>query len=174
MATNNTSFEPAEASEVREQANRPQPKFDAVTTTYETELNFNIVPEIPSIKRSATDNIESSSDFSVDESGELYARDWSSVEVWPAKLIQVDADFVMLECLTDYKENEFTLRQFSRVMLEGIIPFVPNTFVIIKVFSRPGKQVFEYEHDKKLEYSHYFEIPDDPENKEINTGTMLK
>jgi hypothetical protein len=134
------------------------------------DIQTKTVPNITRRTKPSETPFETSPDYEINESGELF-ENWDVTETWPAKLIEVNNDFVLLECLIDYQNKEYSLRQFPRAVMEGKIPFRFGTFVIIKVFMRPGKQVFEYEHDFKAEYKKYFET-DNSDIDSIRIGKL--
>jgi hypothetical protein len=113
-----------------------------------------------------------SSDFAIGSDGNLF-EDWKSIETFPAKLIEVTKDSVLLECLVDSQKGVFEIRKFKRSLLENKIPFKNNTIVEIRIFERPGKFVVEFQHAINIGYEKYFELPNiDVES--IFTGSLLK
>lgn len=114
----------------------------------------------------------STSDFVINAAGE-FKEHWSSTEMIPAKLIEVSPNVVLLECLVDYEQKIYELREFRRSLLEGKIEFSTNAIILIKYFERPGKFVIEFEPGNNLNYEQYF-ITDDTDVDSIQTGGLLR
>lgn len=91
-------------------------------------------------------------------------ENWSVIRTIPAKLIEVTANTVVLDCLDDFTINLHTERSFAKRLLEGYISLTYDMILIISQYERPGKVAFEFEEAKPgHDYSKYFDFPIDDE-----------
>ncbi len=142
------------------------PHSTAITITRGETSNENIVKG-PGYGRL----ISPSSDFVIGSNGDLF-EDWKSTEVIPSKLIEVNKNYILLDCLIDSETGECETRKFKRSFIDGKFPLRGSTIVLIKLFERPGKFVIEFEDGSHKGYERYFDIDEDV--SDIGFGKYLK
>jgi hypothetical protein len=146
----------------------------SVLTNVYPESNFIDTPDFERVvehKDEDSTRIGSSSDFMISRNGNI-VETWSSVELIPAKLIELNRDSVILECLVDVTKKEFELRSFKRSLLEGKVSFAVNKILLIKIFERPGKFVMEFDEGNNMGFEELFEFDEDIAS--IDMGSYLR
>lgn len=79
-----------------------------------------------------------------------------------AKIVEVEANKVILRCLIDEEKKYFQTRRFDKEIFLDVIPLEKNTFVKIDIITSPGKREFIFSHItedllKEFESKNYFE-----------------
>lgn len=119
------------------------------TTTVETEEQFE--EEIKTgqrLKGFRTDNFEI---IGVD--GEF----WPIRKNYYARVIEVNSEFITVDCLVDSINRRFEERNFTKLLFENITDLSVGKYVIIKIFVRQGKSQIIIDDAEKLVNKEIFE-----------------
>ncbi len=114
------------------------------------------------------------SDYTITGDG-FISENWSSTFTIPSNIIEVNNEFVILECLIDYQNKILETRRFKRTLLDGKCRLFPNHIIILKISERPGKIQFEFEDGANFGYEKYFNPSEYlPDASSINTGKLIR
>lgn len=114
------------------------------------------------------------SDYVITGDG-LINENWKSTISIPSQVIEVNNDFVILECLIDYEKKELELRKFKRSLFEDKFLLKSKSIIVLKIFEKPGKLQIEFEDGRNLGLEKYFDENYYLDNLDsVNTGQYIK
>ncbi|GEM_PF-1805783 len=74
------------------------------------------------------------------------------------EIIEIEQDFVLINCLFDQENKVFQIRRFDKTPFEGYINLIVGNFVSIRSITKPGSRLFEF-NNASTELSQYFKKP---------------
>ena len=75
------------------------------------------------------------------------------------EIIEVEQDFVLINCLLDEEKKIFQIRRFDKAPFEGYINIEVGNFISIRSTTKPGSRLFEFSNES-TDLSKYFKKPD--------------
>ena len=82
---------------------------------------------------------------------------WDDCTSIDARIIEIGEEWVRLDCLVDSENQVFQERVFQRGLLEGALPMRVGAYVLIRVFTSPGKIKHTFDDGEKLVRKKFFE-----------------
>lgn len=147
----------------------------SVTKLHQSFLEnlYNIYEENTKQKISKPDPSELS-DYVITSEG-VVNENWTSTVSLPSQIIEVNQDFVILECLIDYEKRILEKRKFKKSILEQKCRLILSNIILLKISEKPGKIQFEFEDAMNLGYDKYFSISEYISDFDsIDTGKFIK
>lgn len=74
------------------------------------------------------------------------------------EIVEVEQDFVLINCLLDQERKIFQVRRFDKTPFEGYINIKVGNFISIRSITKPGSRLFEFNNEPQ-DLSHYFKKP---------------
>lgn len=132
-------------------------KSELDETKFSEYFEYNISPDpllnsevtLEKLNSVATPGTSELSDYTI-TSGGIIEEQWDIIQTIPARLLEVNENHVILECLIDVENKTFQNRKFEKDLLEGIIPLVSFYPLIIRIFKRKGERKFNFIDGKNL------------------------
>jgi hypothetical protein len=81
---------------------------------------------------------QSFSNYTITSDG-LVQETWKTIQHIPSRILEIDDEFVILECLTDPEKKAFQNRKIERSSLAGAVPLNRHQLVMMKISKRPGE-----------------------------------
>ncbi len=66
------------------------------------------------------------------------------VDEFPGEIIEIEKDFVLINCLVDKAHLVFQIRRFDKTPFENYIDLTIGNFVLIRSITKPGSRIFEF------------------------------
>ena len=82
---------------------------------------------------------------------------WDDYTNVDARIVEVGEDWVRLDCLVDSENQVFQERTFQRRLLEGALPVRTGAYVLIRIFTSPGKIKHTFTDGEKYVRKEFFE-----------------
>jgi len=74
------------------------------------------------------------------------------------EIIEVEQDFVLINCLLDKGKKIYQIRRFDKLPFEGYINIVVGNFISIRSVTKPGSRLFEF-NNEATDLAQYFKKP---------------
>lgn len=92
--------------------------------------------------------------------GGAYREHWESMLTIDARIVEVSSETVVLDCLIDRPRRIIEERELPRNLFEGVVPLAVGSYVVVRLFTRPGKyQATFFDGTKRVDKRPFEEVP---------------
>ncbi len=74
---------------------------------------------------------------------------------FPGEIIEIEEDFVLINCLLDKEKRVFQIRRFDKGPFENYIDLKVGNYILLKSITKPGSRLFEFSNEPS-DLSNYF------------------